>query len=170
MNGLFRSWGLISTFTFVLMAAFGSVSLAAESPLELNWGDLIPESATTKQLASPTGTIQHGQISTPIPGKSTANVTGKFNGQTVRIPGYIVPLEFDGAKIKQFLLVPYVGACIHVPPPPANQLIYVTSEKAHELKGLFEPCICNRHVRRSSQLHPIGRCGLCAISRKHRAV
>lgn len=139
MNGTNRCLGLVSSIAFIMMAAFGSVSLATESPLELDWGDLIPESATTKQLASPTGTIQHGQISTPLAGKSTANVTGKFNGKTVRIPGYIVPLEFDGAKIKQFLLVPYVGACIHVPPPPANQLIYVTSDTPHELKGLFEP-------------------------------
>ncbi|MEO5329009.1 MAG: DUF3299 domain-containing protein [Magnetococcus sp. THC-1_WYH] len=48
-----------------------------------------------------------------------------WNGRLVRIPGYIVPLETDGKITSEFLLVPYFGACIHVPPPPANQIIYV---------------------------------------------
>jgi hypothetical protein len=44
----------------------------------------------------------------------------------VRIPGYIVPLEDGQAGLKEFLLVPYFGACIHTPPPPSNQIIHVT--------------------------------------------
>jgi uncharacterized protein len=46
-------------------------------------------------------------------------------GQNVRIPGYVVPLEDTTAGLKEFLLVPYFGACIHSPPPPANQIIHV---------------------------------------------
>ena len=46
-------------------------------------------------------------------------------GQQVRIPGFIVPLEDTNAGLKEFLLVPYFGACIHSPPPPANQIIHV---------------------------------------------
>jgi uncharacterized protein len=48
-----------------------------------------------------------------------------IDGQTVRIPGYLVPLEETKAGIKEFLLVPYFGACIHTPPPPSNQIIHV---------------------------------------------
>jgi hypothetical protein len=46
-------------------------------------------------------------------------------GQRVRLPGYIVPLEETRAGLKEFLLVPYFGACIHTPPPPANQIVHV---------------------------------------------
>jgi uncharacterized protein len=49
-------------------------------------------------------------------------------GQAVRIPGFVVPLESGPDGLKEFLLVPYFGACIHSPPPPSNQVIYVLSK------------------------------------------
>ncbi|CAH1747085.1 conserved exported protein of unknown function [Thauera humireducens] len=58
-----------------------------------------------------------------------APVVDRFSGQQVRIPGFVVPLESDGKTIREFLLVPYFGACVHVPPPPANQLIHVIPDK-----------------------------------------
>jgi hypothetical protein len=66
-------------------------------------------------------------------------VVNELNGQRVRIGGYVVPLDFDATKVKDFLLVPFVGACIHVPPPPPNQIIYVTVAEGFELKGQFDP-------------------------------
>jgi hypothetical protein len=48
-----------------------------------------------------------------------------LEGQGVRIPGFVVPLEEGKDGMKGFLLVPYFGACIHSPPPPANQIIHV---------------------------------------------
>ena len=54
-----------------------------------------------------------------------APVVERLAGASVRIPGFVVPLETDGEQIREFLLVPYFGACVHVPPPPANQLIHV---------------------------------------------
>jgi len=47
----------------------------------------------------------------------------------VRIAGFVVPLEREGDALKEFLLVPYFGACIHVPPPPANQIVHVIASK-----------------------------------------
>jgi hypothetical protein len=54
-----------------------------------------------------------------------APVNSKLAGQVVRIPGFVVPLEDTNDGLKEFLLVPYFGACIHSPPPPANQIIHV---------------------------------------------
>lgn len=48
----------------------------------------------------------------------------ELNNQLVQMQGFFLPLEFSGQKVSEFLLVPYVGACIHEPPPPANQIIY----------------------------------------------
>jgi hypothetical protein len=52
-----------------------------------------------------------------------------LNGVDVKIPGFVVPLEREGNALREFLLVPYFGACIHVPPPPANQIVHVVSAK-----------------------------------------
>ena len=53
-----------------------------------------------------------------------------LNGAQVRIPGYVLPLEFEGTRVREFLLVPYVGACIHVPAPPPNQMVFVRTASA----------------------------------------
>ncbi len=68
-------------------------------------------------------------------------VVKELNDQRVRIPGYLLPLEMSDTKVKEFLLVPYVGACVHVPPPPPNQIVYVQilQKEGHESKKLFEP-------------------------------
>jgi hypothetical protein len=68
----------------------------------------------------------------------TESVIGSLNGEKVRMPGYILPLEFDGTNVQEFLLVPYVGACIHAPPPPANQIIHVKSDEGFTSEGLFQ--------------------------------
>ena len=52
-----------------------------------------------------------------------------MNGQKVRIAGFVVPLERRGEQVTEFLLVPYFGACIHTPPPPANQIVLVQPAK-----------------------------------------
>ena len=72
-------------------------------------------------------------------GDSAPAVVSEFNGKLVSIGGYIVPLDFENTTIKEFLLVPYVGACIHVPPPPSTQIIYVKSGKGIEITGQFDP-------------------------------
>ena len=54
-----------------------------------------------------------------------APVNTALSGQMVRIPGFVVPLEESKDGLKEFLLVPYFGACIHSPPPPANQIVHV---------------------------------------------
>lgn len=54
-----------------------------------------------------------------------APVNPAMDGAAVRIPGYVVPLDEDHGRAKEFLLVPYFGACIHSPPPPSNQILHV---------------------------------------------
>jgi hypothetical protein len=57
------------------------------------------------------------------------------------MPGFVLPLEYAGKKVTEFLLVPWVGACIHTPPPPANQIVHVIVDEgnARESSGMFEP-------------------------------
>lgn len=58
-----------------------------------------------------------------------APTVGALDGATVKMPGYVVALEQTKEGLKEFLLVPYFGACIHTPPPPANQIVHVRSAK-----------------------------------------
>jgi hypothetical protein len=57
------------------------------------------------------------------------SVNPALDGRLVRMPGYLLPLEFSGKEVSEFLLVPWVGACIHTPPPPPNQIIHVKTDK-----------------------------------------
>ncbi|NOT84150.1 MAG: DUF3299 domain-containing protein [Methylococcaceae bacterium] len=58
-----------------------------------------------------------------------APIEPALNGKSIRISGFMIPLERSEGKISEFLLAPYFGACIHTPPPPANQLIHVIAQK-----------------------------------------
>lgn len=57
-------------------------------------------------------------------------------GKTVRLPGFVVPLEERPEGLKEFLLVPYFGACIHSPPPPANQIVHVTVDRPVRFRSM----------------------------------
>ncbi len=68
-----------------------------------------------------------------------APVVHDHDGKIVKLPGFVVPLEMDAKTIQEFLLVPYYGACIHTPPPPANQTVYVITEEDKAYQGkLFD--------------------------------
>ncbi len=54
-----------------------------------------------------------------------APTVAALDGRAVRLPGFVVPLDETPAGLTSFLLVPYFGACIHTPPPPANQIVHV---------------------------------------------
>jgi hypothetical protein len=77
---------------------------------------------------------------------AATNVNESLVGETVRIPGYVVPLEFADQKTVEFLLVPTAGACIHTPPPPANQLVHVHYPKGVKLNGLYDPVWVNGRI------------------------
>ncbi len=70
---------------------------------------------------------------------AAASTVPEHLGQSVRIPGYILPLEILDGKATDFLLVPTVGACIHTPPPPPNQMIHVSYPQGFEISGLYTP-------------------------------
>ncbi|HYS14378.1 MAG TPA: DUF3299 domain-containing protein [Burkholderiaceae bacterium] len=65
-------------------------------------------------------------------------VNPALDGQQVRMAGYLLPLEFAGKEVTEFLLVPWAGACIHTPPPPANQIVHVKPEKPVAVTGMFD--------------------------------
>ena len=71
---------------------------------------------------------------------ASTDVNENLDGAMIRIPGFVVPLEFDEEQtISQFFLVPYFGACLHMPPPPPNQIILVNAPKGIQMSALYDP-------------------------------
>ena len=69
-----------------------------------------------------------------------APVVEALDGIQAKLPGYIVPLDMsEDGRVMEFLLVPYFGACIHVPPPPSNQIVHGTSELGVKVDELYQP-------------------------------
>ncbi|RFB05883.1 DUF3299 domain-containing protein [Parvularcula marina] len=85
------------------------------------------------------GIISEGSDLDEMPQLGTYNVVEDLDGEHVRLPGFIVPLEYDAReKLRTFLLVPYFGACIHTPPPPPNQLVFVTTDEPIKVKDIWD--------------------------------
>lgn len=126
-----------------LLATVGALAMTpqlarAEDYIDLNWTDLVPKG----QPALPPvlqELLQHDEVPLSSQQPKSNGVRTEWNGQVVRLPGYIVPVDYSGSGVTAFILVPYVGACIHVPPPPANQLVFVTTHEPYESSGLYEP-------------------------------
>jgi len=108
---------------------------------EIDWDELIPPDARSKFLAGPPPAAHDylGEGGMAAQQVMDFNVNKELNGQSLKIPGFIVPLDVgkDGL-VSEFFLVPYFGACIHVPPPPPNQIVYVKMTKGIALDSIYE--------------------------------
>jgi len=96
--------------------------------------------AAREDDATITDIISEGSAQDTMEQIGTYNVVGSLNNEKIRIPGYIVPLDFNAeSEHEEFLLVPYFGACLHTPPPPPNQIIYVKSNPAAKIPNIYDP-------------------------------
>lgn len=128
----------------VLLALAGWVPLtwSADAPVRLTWRQLMPvtSSGPAKAPILPSGDgTEGGWMSQGLRSSVPVEIVSELNGRKVKLGGYVVPLDFKSTHVTEFLLVPYVGACIHVPPPPVNQIVYVKLERGFPLKALFAP-------------------------------
>ncbi|MCD9149269.1 DUF3299 domain-containing protein [Pseudophaeobacter flagellatus] len=90
--------------------------------------------------------------------KRTAAATGTnptLVNTSVKIAGYMLPLRVDDRKVTEFLLVPTVGACIHTPPPPANQMVHVRYPEGFEAKGLYTAVWVSGRLRANQATHTV---------------
>lgn len=104
---------------------------------EIDWLELLPPEDLAALEAMPE--IDHGgEMQMPQVMTSTRTVAA-MNGVRGKVPGYLVPIAFDeNQRVTEMFLVPYFGACIHVPPPPPNQLIFIRPENPIELGNLWD--------------------------------
>lgn len=154
--------GFLSLFLLAGPAIAQSADQGASEPREVDWTELMPPEELAKLESMPP--VDHGDALPFEEGPidplaqeaanavaqamdpewqeilSSTNVRPELDGTRIRIPGFIVPLEFnDNQETTEFFLVPYMGACIHVPPPPPNQIIHVTPGTPLKMDRMWEP-------------------------------
>jgi hypothetical protein len=115
----------------------------------IDWNDLMPDpwvKEMTKDMAA-MSKLSYLQDSSDEATKAMSAIRKKLDeapivkaqlNKKVRIPGYAVPLDAERSEKREFLLVPYFGACIHTPPPPANQIVLVRPTAQSKIKKMPE--------------------------------
>lgn len=105
-------------FAFVTSLVFANLTIAKE----LSWEALKSLEVDVKSKKSKMG-----------------DELSKNVGKEITLKGFMMPLEYDAKEISEFLLMPYVPSCMHIPPPPANQLVLVKMKKGSKVKPTFMP-------------------------------
>lgn len=134
--------GRVLSLLALMLLAISSMSAAA---MEIAWDELVPPELRELQEiplpihdASALGEEEFGDPAVQM--EPAAPVVKQMHGRQIKLPGYIVPLGItDAMEVEEFLLVPYFGACIHVPPPPSNQIVHVRSTTGIKLADLYQP-------------------------------
>lgn len=151
MNKLLR-YGVAA----LLLGCLG-LSQAATSYKSIQWVDLLPaeelkaltedpipnsvaEGTAADRINSALSMTINDPVSEYEKALVSVRVRGEFNDTPIKLPGYIVPVETtEDGKTTAFFFVPFFGACIHLPPPPPNQIIYATYDKGIDMDDLEVP-------------------------------
>lgn len=105
---------------------------------EITWDDLIPTGVPYSEIVGEGEYDEQNDTWLPNFDQNAFKFVESLNGLTIKMPGYMLPLETGGSGVTEFILTPYVGACIHVPPPPPNQLVFVTTARPWPAESMFE--------------------------------
>jgi hypothetical protein len=119
--------------TLILWASMLLDAGQGSQPASVTWSTL--KTLTASQMVSPARAL---------------------NGKKVSIPGFMVPLEDDADQVTEFILVPFAGACIHVPPPPPNQMVYVKLSHQKAKMAFSEPILVSGTLHVSTVQSPYG--------------
>ena len=139
-----------------VMAVAAEKQKGTESYTTVEWMNLIPEweyEILSRPIPHPVDDpslidriIDNTEINTPFlddeqyqQALTSVNVIPELDGQSIKIAGFVIPLEFENKRITQFFLVPFYGACIHVPPPPPNQIILVNYPEGMKELDIWDP-------------------------------
>jgi hypothetical protein len=133
----------------LLASSLGALALPslANEYKEIEWDELMPEGWKKKVILELTRMRRYGSLMDGDPRADEAYAklkkvwdaappTKTYLGKKIRIPGYAVPLDAERMQSSDFLLVPYFGACVHSPPPPANQIIMVKPPKGSRVRTM----------------------------------
>ena len=160
----------LSVFLVIALASVGPQVAAQGEVRDIEWEELMPEGwdplaeldammGDDVQSLSDSSARAMELFNAYQEAVRSAPVVGELDGQQIRLPGFVVPLDFEGTETSEFLLVPYFGACIHVPPPPSNQIVYVRTVAGYPLRELFDPVWVTGEISTQAYLNDVGDAG-----------
>lgn len=140
----------------LLSGLLSSLAWASSEPLTLDWIDLVPEHERAQFDSRGMPEISHDSEN---PQSLVGSVRPELNNSQVKIPGFVIPLEGDDKVVTEFLLVPFLGACIHVPPPPPNQIIYVKFAGGAPIQQLWDVVYVEGTLKTEHVSHDLAEVG-----------
>lgn len=153
--------------TWLALCCLVALGPAAAGPSVTDWDDLIPPQHHPARILERHG-VRFLDLSKPEQraifdeieaARRLAPVAPELDGREAALAGFVVPLDGDGEATTEFLLVPEYGYCIHVPPPPANQLVLVRAPDSKHAWGLFSEVLVRGRLRVETSDVPNGRAG-----------
>lgn len=157
-----RFWQVCCLFLACLTVVPASAGLR-----EIDWLELMP-AEDIALLENMPEIVHEGDGPALLPDEiMTGRVVPEMASVRGRIPGFVVPLKTTrDMKILEFFLVPYYGACIHVPPPPPNQIIHVTYKPGFYLDVLYEPVWVQGTLEIQRTEHDVGTSAYSMVAEK----
>lgn len=110
----------------------------AKQANEITWDDLIPPGVPYSEIIGEGEMDEQNDTWRPIFDSNAIKLNPLLDGAYIKMPGFVIPIDLSTIGVTSFVLVPYVGACIHTPPPPPNQLVFVTTETPWPSEDLWE--------------------------------
>lgn len=148
-----RSFSLLFGLAFLVIALLSTQATRAEPTQPItDWADLLPkglydffpEEMATSLWVDPAFQKKLAE--------AERQIRPEINNLPILLPGYMVPLVYEGSEVTEFLLVPSAGQCIHVPPPPVNQTIFVALKKPTRIRTYGEPVIVEGRILTTGEI------------------
>lgn len=148
------------TALMLLSGSMAAPKLAfAASPKEITWDDLIPLGVPYSEIIGEGEMDEVNDLWNPVYDANGTKLNEALDGAYITMPGFIIPFDVNRKGVTDFMLVPYVGACLHTPPPPANQLVMARAKTPWSSDELWDPVWVTGTMRTKLQSTNLGDTG-----------
>jgi hypothetical protein len=133
---------------------------------EITWEDLIPPGVPYSEIIAEGELDEENDFWQPIFDENATKLNQALNNAYIKMPGFIIPINISAEGVTSFVLVPYVGACIHVPPPPPNQLVFVSTKVPWPSERLWEAVWVTGTMQNELQSTEVADTGYSLVAEK----
>jgi len=139
-------------------------TVLAATPREITWDDLLPAGVPYSEIIGEGELDEVNDTWNPIYDENATKLNESLDGSYIKMPGFIIPFDIGVKGVTEFMLVPYTGACIHMPPPPANQLVMVNAKTPWPSDDLWNPVWVIGMMRMQLQSTDLGQTGYAIVA------
>lgn len=156
MNKLATRRSLLQMTAAVAITPFAAHS---SGPRRIKWSELIPEGTEYGEIVAYGTYDKERDIWLPEFDENGLKLNTDLDGAEITLAGYMIPLEFTSEGVTDFVLVPFVGACIHVPPPPPNQIVFVRSDNPWPQGNLWDALLVTGQLKAQRMTTDVAQVG-----------